>query len=230
MAKTNDEHIDDTQVTSIRVAATSNRVEIVAEHRADLSVEGDAEITIDGTQATIGSVRSRLVIMVPEGADLIVGSTSGWVAVKGRVGRVAVATESGRIEIDEAESVDARTDSAQVRIESASDHCRIRTTSGRVSIGQCGGADVATGSGRITLRGVDGDVQAHCISGRIEVELEAARDVDAETVSGRVAISLPAGARAHKPADHSDKSDRPSNYDCTINARSVTGRVEVSSR
>ena len=219
---------EDVAVTVVRISATSNRVRVVGEERHDVSVEGRSRVTSEGIVTTIDSVRSPLVVRVPLHTDLVVGATSAGVAIEGQVGQVAVVTESGRVSIASAASVDVRTTSARVAVGHVAEGCRIRTTSGRVEVGGCGAADVSTRSGRIDLKGVRGPVRAHCVSGRIEVGLESAQDVEAETVSGRVTVSLPPGVRAHRPTGPSDAA-APPDCDCTIRARSVSGRVVVSS-
>ncbi len=215
---------------SVRISSTGNRVGVIAEKRDDVSVDGEARVTREGNRTTIDSVRSRIVVRVPEGADLVLGTTSARVEVEGRAGSVALVTESGRIAVEEAVSVDARTTNAEVTVGRVVHDCRIRTVSGRVEVGGCGDADVATKTGRIMLNGVDGAVRAHCVSGRIEIELESAHDVEAETVSGRITVSLPHGVDVREVTGPSLDGSKPSGCDCTVNVRSVSGRVDISRR
>jgi DUF4097 and DUF4098 domain-containing protein YvlB len=214
----------------LRVSSTSHKVTIQAEDRDDVGFEGKAVLTDGDGYTTIDSAQSALTIRVPEGMSIVVGSDSGRVKILGDVGDVAVLTESGRISIDQAASVDARTTSARVNVKNAAGTCRVRTKSGRVEIGACTGADVSTNSGRITLRHVDGPVLAHCVSGRIEVEMDAAHDVEAETVSGRVNVTFPHDVQAWQPTEGHAGSEAPVDCDCAVNARSASGRVNVSSR
>ena len=215
---------------SVRISSLSNRVQVIGEDHDDVSVRGDARVTQDGTQTTIDSVQSRLVVSVPAGTDLVIGTESARVDVAGQVGSLAIVTESGRIIVEQAASIDARTKSARVTVGHVDDGCRIRTTSARVQVSGCRDADVATDSGRITLTGVNGAVRAHCVSGRIEIELDSANDIDAETVSGRITVSLPPGVRAHRPSEQDDAAPAAELCDCTVVAKSVSGRVVVSAR
>jgi putative adhesin len=216
-------------MTSVRISAVAQRVQIVAEPRDDVAVEGIARIRTDGDRTTIDEVRSRVTVRVPVASDIVIGTTTGRVEVTGPVGDVSVVAESGRITIEEAYVVDARTTSGRVTIVRAHGECRVRSTNGRIEIGACGGADVATGSGRIDLEHVSGPVRAHCVSGRVVVALDAAGDVDAETVSGRIDVVFPPGVRAHR-VDGPGLSPAPAGYDCVVRARSATGRVSVSNR
>lgn len=215
---------------AVRISSTSHRVRVLAEPRSDVVVDGQADVDHGDTTVTVSGVRSKLVVHVPEGTAVVVGSSSGRVDVTGAVGDVAVLTESGRIAIDRADAVDARTDSARVTIGSTDGPCRVRTRSGAITIESCAGADVSADSGRIVLHRVAGPVQAHCVTGRIEVGMETPDDVTAETVSGRIAISLPPGVTAFEASEPGTVVARPSDCDCTVSARSVTGRIEVETR
>jgi len=217
-------------VESVRISSTHNRVRVVAEDREGVEVSGDADIDRLGSQVTIGNVRQALVVRVPIGVGIIVGSTSAKVEIVGQVGDAAVITESGRVEMESARSVDIRTVSARVEVGRVEEDCRVRSDSGRVVVLACKNADVATKSGRITLGGVDGPVRAHCVSGRVEIVLTGANDVDAETVSGSVTISLPPDVVAHTTIAGSESVVVPASCDCVVNSRSVSGHIEVSSR
>jgi len=215
-------------VPAVRISSVSDRVRIIAENRNDITVDGDARIQVDGDRTTVDHVKSRLTVRVPLGTDVVIGTTSGRVEVAGAVGAASVVTESGRIEIEEAASLDARTTSARVQVGRVSGRCRVRNKSGRVEVGACGGADVATKSGRIDLQHVTGPVEAHCVSGRIEIRLDTSANVDAETVSGRISVHLPDAARPHRVEGPMVFGDPPDGCDCTVRAASVSGRVEVT--
>ncbi len=222
---------DVTPAPSIRISSTSHRIIVIAESRLEVSVDGDAQVVAEGSRTTVDDVESKLVVRVPEGTDIVVGSTSGRIWVEGRIGDVAVTTESGRVRVHDAASVDVRTNSSRVQVDRVASDCRVRTRSGRVQVRHCGGrADLATKSGRIQLRAGGGPVTAHCTSGRIEVSLLAARDVRAETVTGRIVVSLPAGVRPYELEQQAHLAPTPEGYDCTVIARSVSGRVTVDSQ
>ena len=215
---------------TIRVTTSSHRSRVVATPAGGVAVDGSALVDTSGNTTTIDSVRSKLTIEVPEDSDVLIGSTSGRVEIVGRLGHVAVVSDSGRVDVEEARSIDVRTRSAAVVVGRVTDGCRVRTTSGKVEITSCGSADVATESGSLRVSGVEGSARAHCVSGRIELDLSAAGDVEAENVSGRITVSLPAGTRIHRAERIDSDAPRPADTDCTVAARSVSGRVEVSTR
>ncbi len=206
------------------------RVRIVGEERSDVGVEGQARVDTDGSRVTIADVRSPVVVRVPEGIDLVIGTTSARVSIEGRLGDIAVTTVSGRVTAERSGSVDIRTESGRVQVARSDGTCRVRTSSGRVEVGNCLDVDVSTVSGRVTLEAVAGSASAHCISGRIDIGLATAGDVDAETVSGRINVTVPGGTRVLRVDGQAEADDPAGDYDCIIRTRTVSGRVDVSSR
>jgi DUF4097 and DUF4098 domain-containing protein YvlB len=211
----------------LRVASASGAVRVHAEAGLDEVLVNGAPIVVEGSGATVDGRSSKLTVRVPEGLDLVIGTSSGRVEVHGRVGAVAVVTTSGKVAVDEAASVDIRTASGRVDVNASAGECRILGGSGRVTVGRCGPAHVTTDSGRITLRDVRGEVRAHCASGRIDIEMTTASDVDAETVSGRISIEMPAGAHVRVDTPSHATDDDRGEHDCVVTARSGSGRVAV---
>jgi len=179
---------------------------------------------------TIDGDSSAVEVRVPEGTDLVIGTTSGKVTVEGRVGAVSVLTTSGRISIDQARSLDARTKSGRVDVGHAEGVCRIVSASGRVTVDRCGSADAASGSGRVVLADAHGHVRATSTSGKVSVAVAGAHDVEAETVSGRIEVSYPDGVRPLVVSSDADVAAAIQGHDCTVVARSGSGRVVVSGR
>jgi DUF4097 and DUF4098 domain-containing protein YvlB len=216
-------------MATVRIFSGSHRCEITAGDVESVTVDGKANIEQGPDSFTIDKVRSRLEVSVPAGTDLVVGSSSGRIDVRGPLGSVSATSNSGKIVVESADAVDARTASSRIEIGEVSGQCRINTASGRVEVYRCGSADIATASSRIDLKSVGGPARAHTVSGRVEVMMDVAADVDAETVTGRVEVSLPKGTVVHRPEPGNDTA-RPSDADCTVLARSTTGRVEVTTR
>lgn len=213
-------------VESVRIATTTGRVRVIAEDRDDVEVDGRATVVTDAGRTTVESVSDALVVRVPIGCDVVVGTVSGKVETQGPLGELAIVAVSGRVSVEQARSADIRTGSARIEVGRVDGELRAHTKSGRITAEASGASDVSTMSGQITLSEVSGRVHAHCISGRIEVRLVGAHDVEAETVSGRVSVELPAGTRPHLPDDPAEV--RPPDCDCTVVARSVSGRVTVT--
>ncbi|MEO1059722.1 MAG: hypothetical protein AAFY28_22695, partial [Actinomycetota bacterium] len=135
-----------TDSTQVRVSTGSGRIEVVAEPGRHGVWSSTGEIDdVDG-QLTIDAGSGRVRVLVPEGTDLVVGTTSGRVAVRGRAGDVSVLATSGAITIDDAASVDARTRGGKIIVGRATGVCRANTGSGKVQIDACRGAQVTVTS------------------------------------------------------------------------------------
>ncbi len=220
---------NDTQIPLevLRFASTSGSVRVQAvAGLGEVSVDG-AAVVVEGSGAMVAATSSRVMVRVPEGMDLVIGTSSGRVEVLGCVGSVAVVTTSGKVSVDEAMAVDIRTRSGKVDVDAVTGECRIIGGSGGATVGRCGPAHVTTDSGRITLRDVNGAVHAHCASGRIDITMATASDVDAETVSGRISIAMPAGAKVRVDTPTSAAVAANGEHDCVVTTRSGSGRVVV---
>jgi DUF4097 and DUF4098 domain-containing protein YvlB len=217
--------------TTVRVTTRSGAVEVVADPEHTVVRAEGGTSRQDGSVTTITSAGARVRMRVPSGTDLVIGSTSGRVDLRGPLGSVSVLTSSGSVRIDDAASVDARSTSGRITIGQVVGECRASTVSGRVEVERCGAAHVTTRSGRVQLRGIHGAAHVHCVSGRIDLVLAGAFDVDAETVSGRIAVSLPRGVEPLVVSTPRDQDAFPVGaHDCVVRARSVSGRVVVENR
>jgi DUF4097 and DUF4098 domain-containing protein YvlB len=219
-----------TRTDTVRISTTSGKIHVVAEPgRSELSTNAGT-VTVGDGSVTIDERSSNISVRVPEGVDLVIGSTSGRVSVEGSVGAVAVLTTSGNITIERAASVDARSRSGRVNVGHVDGACRVQSTSGRIEVARCSTADATSRSGRIELSDAHGPVRANCTSGKVRLRLAGAHDVSAETVSGRIEVSLPEGVDPLVVSAASDVPDAVSGHDCVVVARSSSGRVVVSHR
>lgn len=203
---------------------------MIAEERHDVQVSGTTRISQDGGVVTVQSGSESVEVRVPAGLDVMAGSTSAAISVEGRVGHLSVVTESGRITSEHSETFDARTSSGRIGATRVDRDCRIHTDSGKVTVDMCNDCEVSTVSGRVELSDVSGVARANCVSGRVDIHMTEPRDVTAETVSGRVSVSLPGGARVQRSDAAHDVSQADAERDCTVTARSVSGRVDVVTR
>jgi DUF4097 and DUF4098 domain-containing protein YvlB len=218
----------------VRVSSRTGRVEVVAEVRTDVVAEKAGEpleVGDDAGLATVSSRRSALVVRVPEGSDVVIGTISGAVSCTGRLGQVAISTVSARIDVEHADQVDARSMSGRITIARCDGEVRCDAVSGRAEVGSAGAARLSTMSGRITARAVRGKVRARTVNGRIEVALtDTPIDVKAEAVNGRIQVRVPRGARPRAELSAkrgSVRNEVPEGDDGFITARTVNGRVVI---
>ena len=202
--------VQDAPAGPVQITSPKERIRVKAEMRDDVLIAGDARVVDDSGGTTIDSVKSALTVYVPEGILVMVASKSAEVEIQGPLGSILVTTTSGQVGVEAAAS------------------CRIKTKSGHVRLVGCGDVDLATTSGRIELEAGSGPVRARSVSGYIAIALDSAHDVDVETVSGMIAVSLPHGARAHRSL--APGVEAPEGYDCTVSTRTVSGRVDVTTR
>ncbi|GAB4330462.1 MAG: hypothetical protein Kow0010_15480 [Dehalococcoidia bacterium] len=190
------------RVVTLRIESRSGRVEVVAEPRDDVVVERGLARSVEGDDARfVLEVRGenggsgRVDVRCPEGTNVIAGTASGRVELRGRFGAVKVGTASGRIEIGAATRADVRSLSGSIAISACDEGCRAMSKSGKVTIGSAGSAKVATISGRVVVGRVASQADVKTASGRVEVTTDGGDDVRIKTVTGPVEVRVPPGAR-----------------------------------
>jgi DUF4097 and DUF4098 domain-containing protein YvlB len=225
----------------LRLTTTSGRVTVTAEDRQDVAIESgapsDGRIETDATGlVALRSPRggsAALEVRCPAGSDVVVGTVSGKVELRGQFGRVHVTTISSTVDVERADELDVRSVSGSIEIGCCTGGCRVQTKSGRATLGSAGDAQMSTISGRIRLDAAQGDVRAHTVSGKVEVGMETAGDVAVKTMSGAVSVQVPDGvcpsprlrSLTGRPRFECEEGD-----DCKINVHSLSGKIEVVPR
>lgn len=222
----------------LHLRTTSGRVEVSAEERDDVVIESgappderiDADATgrIAFTSARHGS--TALAVRCPAGSDVVVGTMSGNVELRGQFGDVRITTFSGDVAIDRADSVDVRSMSGTIQVERCAGACCLKTTSGRTTVGSAGDVRAATISGQIEVGKAAGDVRIRSASGKVELGTGGEGDVSVETMSGSVRVEVPHGVRpstrlrsiSGRPRSECEEGD-----DCRISIVSLSGKIEV---
>ena len=181
----------------VRISATSGRVTVIAEPRSDVVVDrgGSAETAADGAVEIRAGRSSSVVVRCPLEADVIVGTRSGRIELRGRFGAVGVTSQSGSIRVGATASADLRTVSGSVELTACDGLCRVSNTSGRITVGATGDAEISTVSGSVGVEDASGAVQVRSVSGKVRIVSGARGPVRVGTVSGSITICLPAGVR-----------------------------------
>jgi DUF4097 and DUF4098 domain-containing protein YvlB len=225
----------------LRISTRSGRIEVIAEERADVLIEKAGRTVTpevdESDRLTITARSSPVVARVPLGTDVVVGSVSGRVELKGRLGACGVTTVSGRVEVDAVESFEGRSAAGRLKVGSCSGRLRVDTGTGRVSIGSCGDLAVSAVSARVEVDEATGSVQVRTVSGRILVGSTAlVPRVRAETISGRVTIDLlatVAPVQRFASKSGSIRSEVPDAGDLdrgSVDARTISGSIRVRVR
>jgi DUF4097 and DUF4098 domain-containing protein YvlB len=220
--------------TMLHISTRSGKVRVSAAPGATLAVEGGIiEVATDGTTHVIGARGAdRIDITCASGTDVIIGTVSGSVELDGALGSASVNTITGKIHVERARRVDARTKSGRVEIEECDEDCRVVVVSSRVKIGKAVKVAIAGVSGRISAHDVE-SVDVKTVSGKVDVGSSGAPHVSVRTVSGQVEVQVPGDAR---PATRFRTISGRVSCDCPtgdvgeIAVATVSGAIRVSCR
>jgi DUF4097 and DUF4098 domain-containing protein YvlB len=215
------------------ISNRSGRVNVIAEDRNDVVVGRGARIReTDEDVLQIGPEHGSQAVDVrcPTGTDVMVGTTSGSVELRGRLGSVSVTSASGKVRVAIAEEADLRTQSGKVEIDECSGHCRASTKSAAVVAGALDSAEISTISGAVRIGRVTGTVDVRTVSGKVVLFADGSGPIGASTLSGSITIHLPPGVRPDVRA--SDARWVHCTCECgddvTIDVASMSGKVEIA--
>ena len=230
------QHFDLPVAVTLRLQSRSGRIDVVAEPREDVVVEGDK---FDAGEADGGAtleVRSGhggskpLLVRCPVGTDVVVGTQSAAVNLRGQFGIVSVTTMSGGIDVERADEADLRTGAGGVHLGSCGGRCRMNSMSGSIVAGAVGAASAGTVSGSITIERVAGRLKARSVSGPINIACGAQGAIVVKTVSGKVHLELPNGTALDtrfKTLSGKVRNPFPAGHDCRLEAMSISGSIEL---
>ena len=220
----------DRVMAPVRITATSGSIDVQAETRDDVVVDRGQSHPMGGILEVQGE-SSGIVMRVPVGTDVVVGSHSGRVKLRGEFGEVRATTRSGRVEIESCTALDVRTVSGRIEVGTVKGDARIKAANGRVEVGRVDGElRAASVSGRIEVKSAGGPVRTNSVSGRVDIGLNRAVDARADSVSGRVTIRLPKGVHPETSllSISGECSCEPEKgTDCCVTGRTVSGTIAV---
>lgn len=220
---------------TIRIQSRSGKVEIIAEPRDDVLVEGERFDAREADGATLELRSGRggsktITVHCPVGTDLTVGTHSGSISSAGEVGAISSTTMSGHIDIDRADEADLRTGSGNISIGSVRGRCRLNTMSGKIDGGDLAACACGTMSGAIRIDHVAGPFKARTVSGSIRATCGGEGPIIVKSVSGKVEITLPEGLgvdRRFKTISGRVRCPFPEGDDCRIEAMTVSGAIDL---
>jgi DUF4097 and DUF4098 domain-containing protein YvlB len=235
----NTQQFDLPVAVTLRIQSRSGNVEVIAEPRDDVYVEGDG---FDAREADAGAaleIRSgrggskTISVRCPVGTDVIIGTHSGGTRTSGELGVLSVTTMSGRIEVESADEADLRTTSSGIRIGTIRGRSRLNTVSGRIEADRLGACACGTMSGAIRIGKVAGPLKARTVSGSIEASSTGEGSIAVKSVSGKIEIGLPkdtAVSRRFKTLSGELRCPFPEGDDLHIEAMTVSGAIELVPR
>jgi DUF4097 and DUF4098 domain-containing protein YvlB len=175
---------------SLTVTTSSGRVMITGEDRPDIVVDGKAAVD-DGDDGSIvvRASSSSLEVRCPSGTDVRVGTSSGGVELRGRLGDARVTTSSSSIRVEDVDALELRTSSGSIDVGTCVGYCRLQTASGSVKVGEAGDVDISTKSSSIRVGRAAGG-RVHSVSGSITLGATGAGELDVRSISGSVTVTL----------------------------------------
>ncbi len=229
------ERFDLPVAVTLRLQSRAGNVDVIAEPREDVLVEGHRIET--RTDAESGQFQIRcghgskpFSVRCPVGTDIVVGTQSGDVRLLGDFGIVSVTTLSGKIDVQSADEADLRNTSASITIGACRGRCRMNSVSGKIAAGRVGSTSAGTMSGSIHIDLVAGALKARSVSGSIDCSCDAVGAIKVKTVSGKVHIMLPSGtgiATRFKTLSGKVHNPFPPGTDCFIEAMSISGSIDL---
>jgi DUF4097 and DUF4098 domain-containing protein YvlB len=230
------QHFDLPVAVTLRLQSRSGRIEVVAEPRDDVAVEGDRFSATEADGGATLEVRAghggskSLSVRCPAGTDVVIGTHSGTVKLVGDFGTVSVTTMSGNIEVESADEADLRSGAGGITLGACRDRCRMNSMSGSINAGAVGAASAGTMSGSITIERVAGRFKARSVSGTIRAACACEGAIVVKTVSGKVHLDLPTGTALDtrfKTLSGHVRNPFPVGNDCHLEAMSISGSIEL---
>jgi DUF4097 and DUF4098 domain-containing protein YvlB len=230
------QHFDLPVAVTLRLQSRSGKIDVVAEPREDVVVEGDKFDVSEADDGATLEVRAGyagskpLSVRCPAGTDIAVGTQSGPVHMQGEFGTVSVTTMSGSIDVERADEADLRSGAGNVHLGSCGGRCRMNSMSGSIIAGAVGAASAGTVSGSITIERVTGRFKARSVSGTIKAACNCEGAIAVKTVSGKVYLELPTGTALDtrfKTLSGKVRNPFPAGHDCQLEAMSISGSIEL---
>jgi DUF4097 and DUF4098 domain-containing protein YvlB len=219
---------------ALKVSTRSGKVRVRAVPGSELVVDdGVIEQGDDGVVRIHRAKGSAMIdVRCAPDTDVVIGTGSGSVETTGRLGAVMVATVSGKVHVEEAARVDARTKSGSVAIDHCDEECRVVVVSGKVHVKEAGSVEIAAVSGTVAADFVrDGRVKT--ISGTVRVGTTGAGSVAVKSVSGTVDVEIPPELRPStrlKSVSGRVQRECEEGSDGQISVATISGTIRVACR
>ena len=171
-----------------------------------------------------------LQVHCPPGLNVSVSTRSGRISIQGPLGSVRASTSSGRIAVEDVESLRARTRSGKIEVRDCEGSAKLGVVSGKIVVERARSVELAAVSGKIELREIVGRVGAFTVSGSIRAQTAGHGDVSIASISGDVRIELPRHLRPSvKTHQMSGKlrNDLPAGNDLELDLSSVSGDIAI---
>jgi hypothetical protein len=232
---------------SLGVRVSSGRLDLAPSKDGqvviDISGSGAAYVVVEQSADTVSIREERrgrsvnIRAAIPAGANLEVAVASLNIVSRVDLGRVVARTASGDIDLGQVDTVEVKTASGDVKVDSCTGRCEIIAASGDVRVHLVAGdLCVSTASGDIGIERTEGRVEVKTASGDIRIGRCSGASVEATSMSGDVDLGLPEGTRVEAEIDSLSgdvvlPSRRPpggeTEHNLKLRAKTVSGDVVV---
>lgn len=195
----------------------------VSSGRLDLAASGEGEMVIDvsgsgadfivveqnGDSVSIREERRlfggrsvNIRAAIPSGTSLEGAVASLDIVARVDLGRVAVRSASGDIDLGRVETVEVKSASGDVKVDSCTGRCEVTTASGDIRIHKVAGdLNASSASGDVGVETAEGRVEVKTASGDIRIGRCIGASVEAASMSGDVELGLAEGTRVEAEID-----------------------------
>jgi len=139
---------------------------------------------------------------VPVGTSLEAAVASLDIVSRVDLGRVAARTASGDLDFGQVDTIEVKSASGDVKLDSCGGRCEITAASGDVRVHRVfGDLGVSTASGDVAVERAEGRIEVKTSSGDVRVGCSYGPSVEVSSMSGDVDVGLPEGTRVEAEID-----------------------------
>lgn len=235
---------------SIEVRVSSGRLDLTPSHNGqvviDINGSGADFLVVEQSGDTVSIREERRLFggrsvniraAIPASTNLEAAAASLNIVSRVDLGRVVARTASGDVDLGQVNTVEVKTASGDVKVDSCTGRCEIAAASGDVRVHRVAGElGVSTASGDIGIERAEGRVEVKSASGDIRIGWCSGTSVEATSMSGDVDLGVPEGTRVEAEIDSLSgdvvlPSRRPASggaeRNLKLRAKTVSGDVTV---
>ena len=157
-------------------------------------------------------------------------TSSGQISIQGPLGEVRASTSSGRVDVQDVESLRARSRSGNIDVRDCRGSVKLGIVSGKIAVERAGSVELVGVSGNVELRQIAGKVGALLVSGSVQAQSNGGGVVEIASISGDLRVELPGHLRpAVKTHQMTGKlrNDLPAGDDLKVDLSSVSGDIAI---
>ncbi len=171
-----------------------------------------------------------LQVRCPAGLNLTVSTRSGRISIQGPLGEVRASASSGRVDVQDVESLRARTRSGRIDVRDCRGSVKLAGVSGSMVVERADSVELMAVSGNVELREIAGKVGALTVSGSLNAQTAGHGDVSVASISGHLRIELPGHLRPYVKTHQMSgelRNDLAAGDDLKLDLSSVSGNIAI---